>query len=185
MRLRWMRAARSSCTLKAGTQLTGRAVLLNVCDAPAKPWRTRSLQLLGQRGSTDCSCHCKKNTDGGNCFGAIRRRRPPLYFVPCRPSGGKFLVTESHAKVIPAGLDPACSPEAFDVLPEYVNFRKADSTLRSSQAVPHPSTNRALRRLTSEVRRDPVHSTRYGRQQRNLFSKRQKLETQSEVVPEF
>ena len=41
---------------------------------------------------------------------------------------------------------------------------KADSTLRSSRAVPHPSTNRALRRLTSEVRRDPVHSARYGRQ---------------------
>jgi hypothetical protein len=36
---------------------------------------------------------------------------------------------------------------------------KADSTLRSSQAVPHPSTNRALCRLTSEVRRNPVHST--------------------------
>ena len=33
---------------------------------------------------------------------------------------------------------------------------KADSTRRSSQAVPHPSTNRALCRLTSEVRRDPV-----------------------------
>jgi hypothetical protein len=42
--------------------------------------------------------------------------------------------------------------------------QKADSTLRSSRAVPHPSTDRALRRLTSEVRRDPVHSTRYGRQ---------------------
>ena len=42
--------------------------------------------------------------------------------------------------------------------------QKADSTLRSSQAVPHPSTGRALCRLTSEVRRDPVHSTRYGRQ---------------------
>ena len=41
--------------------------------------------------------------------------------------------------------------------------RKADSTLRSSQAVPHPSTDRALRCLTSEVERDPVHSTRYGR----------------------
>ena len=41
---------------------------------------------------------------------------------------------------------------------------KADSTLRSSRAVPHPSTDRALRRLTSEVGRDPVHSTRYGRQ---------------------
>ena len=42
---------------------------------------------------------------------------------------------------------------------------KADSTRKCSQAVPHPSTNWALRRLTSEVRRDPVHSTRYGRQQ--------------------
>jgi hypothetical protein len=45
-----------------------------------------------------------------------------------------------------------------------MRMRKADSTIRSSRAVPHPSTNRALRRLTSEVRRDPVHSTRYGRQ---------------------
>jgi hypothetical protein len=45
---------------------------------------------------------------------------------------------------------------------------KADSTLRSSQAVPHPSTNRALCRLTSEVERDPVHSTRYGRQRADL-----------------
>ena len=43
-------------------------------------------------------------------------------------------------------------------------MKKADSTLRSSRAVPHPSTDRALRRLTSEVGRDPVHSTRYGRQ---------------------
>ena len=43
---------------------------------------------------------------------------------------------------------------------------KADSTPRYSRAVPHPSTNRALRRLTSEVRRDPVHSTRYGRRRK-------------------
>ena len=41
---------------------------------------------------------------------------------------------------------------------------KAGSTRRCSRAVPHPSTNRALRGLTSEVRRDPVYSTRYGRQ---------------------
>ena len=34
---------------------------------------------------------------------------------------------------------------------------KADSTLRFIRAVPHPSTNRALCRLTSEVERDPVH----------------------------
>ena len=46
--------------------------------------------------------------------------------------------------------------------------QKADSTLRTSRAVPHPSTNRALRRLTSEVGRDPVHSTRYGRRRRYL-----------------
>ena len=45
-------------------------------------------------------------------------------------------------------------------------LRKADDTLRSSQAVPHPSTNRALRRLTSEVGRDPVYSTWYGRRRR-------------------
>ena len=45
-----------------------------------------------------------------------------------------------------------------------ITRQKADSTLRYSQAVPDPSTNRALSRLTSEVRRDPVHSTRYGRQ---------------------
>ena len=47
--------------------------------------------------------------------------------------------------------------------------KKADSTLRSSQAVPHPSTNRALCHLTSEVRRDPVHWTRYGRQRQCHF----------------
>ena len=48
---------------------------------------------------------------------------------------------------------------------------KADSTLRSSRAVPHPSTDRALCRLTSEVGRDPVHSTRYGRQREWMFTK--------------
>ena len=48
--------------------------------------------------------------------------------------------------------------------------RKAGSTLRSSRAVPHPSTNRALRRLTSEVGRDPVHSTRYGRQREECLA---------------
>ena len=48
--------------------------------------------------------------------------------------------------------------------------KKADSTLRSSRAVPHPSTNRALRRLTSEVRRDLVYSTRYGRQRESFHA---------------
>ena len=45
---------------------------------------------------------------------------------------------------------------------------RAGSTLECSQAVPHPSTNWALCRLTSEVRRDLVHSTRYGRQRQDM-----------------
>ena len=54
------------------------------------------------------------------------------------------------------------------LVPNHVRLgnEKADSTLRSSQAVPHPSTDRALRCLTSEVKRDPVHSARYGRRRR-------------------
>ena len=43
---------------------------------------------------------------------------------------------------------------------------KADSTQKCSQVVPHPSTIRALCHLTSEVKRDPVHLTWYGRQRR-------------------
>ena len=58
--------------------------------------------------------------------------------------------------------------------------RKADSTLRTSRAVPHPSTNRALCRLSSEVERDPVHSTRYGRQRHVRFGK-----IKAEVIANF
>ena len=59
--------------------------------------------------------------------------------------------------------------------------RKADSTLRSSQAVPHPSTDRALRCLTSEVKRDPVHSTRYGRRRKLKICKYLHQDTHSFV----
>ena len=41
---------------------------------------------------------------------------------------------------------------------------KADSTLKSSRAVPHPSTNWAVPGVTSEVERDPVYSRSGGRQ---------------------
>ena len=41
--------------------------------------------------------------------------------------------------------------------------KKANSTLRASRAVPHPSTDRAFRRLTSEFGWDRVYSTKYGR----------------------
>ena len=43
--------------------------------------------------------------------------------------------------------------------------KKAYNT-RDSQAVTHPSTNRARRCLTSVIRREPVFSTWYGRRQR-------------------
>ena len=42
-------------------------------------------------------------------------------------------------------------------------MKKANSTLRASRAVPHPSTDRAFRRLTSEFGWDRVYSTKYGR----------------------
>ena len=60
---------------------------------------------------------------------------------------------------------------------EWGRGAKAGRTLRCSQAVPHPSTNRALCRLPSEVRRDSVRSTRYGRQQKSAcrFSSNSKL----------
>ena len=43
--------------------------------------------------------------------------------------------------------------------------QKANSTLRASRAVPHPSTDRAFHRLTSEFRWDRVYSMKYGRWQ--------------------
>ena len=42
-------------------------------------------------------------------------------------------------------------------------IEKAGGTQGCSQTVPQSSTDRALRRLTSEFGRDPVYSTRYGR----------------------
>ena len=42
---------------------------------------------------------------------------------------------------------------------------KAGAILRSSRTAPHPGANRALRRLTSEVGKDPVRSARCGRQE--------------------
>ena len=67
--------------------------------------------------------------------------------------------------LVMVGMRKACS--VTKIVKQFYGWptinEKADSTLRSSQAVPHPSTSRALCCLTSEVERDPVHSTRYGR----------------------
>ena len=45
-----------------------------------------------------------------------------------------------------------------------INFMKTNARDQKQGMDDPPSTNQALSRLTSEVRRDPVHSTRYGRQ---------------------
>ena len=47
--------------------------------------------------------------------------------------------------------------------PGFTGVRLGASTWAQTRPLVQPSTNRALRRLTSEVGRDPVHSTRYGR----------------------
>ena len=74
--------------------------------------------------------------------------------------GDTIAWTSRRAGIRRTRLKDKCLPSRLRKL----SWQKAGSTLRSSRAVPHPSTNRALRRLTSEVGRDPVHSTRYGRQ---------------------
>jgi hypothetical protein len=50
--------------------------------------------------------------------------------------------------------------------------KKANGTRRTSQAVPHPSTIRALRCLTSEFGWDRVHSAQYGRWRKPRVARR-------------
>ena len=55
-------------------------------------------------------------------------------------------------------------------LSNFDTFKAKDAyNTRDSQAVTHPSTNRARRCLTSVIRREPVCSTWYGRRHRNIF----------------
>ena len=49
-------------------------------------------------------------------------------------------------------------------LGEIMHGLKADNNPGRSQAVPHPITDQALRRLTSEVERSLLYLTLYGRQ---------------------
>ena len=93
-------------------------------------------------------------------FGALCKRiRAYTMTYRNRPRTNNGEKQEWNGQYLPN--NPGSCSHAYAGIAELEN---TDSTLRSSRAVPHPSTNRALRRLTSEVRRDPVHSTRYGRQ---------------------
>ena len=49
---------------------------------------------------------------------------------------------------------------------QHMEYMQNAYNTRDSQAVTHPSTNRARRCLTSVIRREPVYSTWYGRRQR-------------------
>ena len=66
-----------------------------------------------------------------------------------------------------ASLLKPCVPSANQYRVQITNkTQKASSTLRASQAVPHPSTDRALQRLTCKCGRDCVYSLGYGRWRR-------------------
>jgi hypothetical protein len=60
-------------------------------------------------------------------------------------------------------VPPQLSPKILESNTASTKRQKANSTLTASRAVPHPSTDRAFRRLTSEFGWDQVYSTKYGR----------------------
>ena len=61
--------------------------------------------------------------------------------------------------------------------------QKANSTPRASRAVPHPSTDRAFRRLTSEFGWDRVYSTKYGRWRNRRSNNKHVLKLEVELPP--
>ena len=99
-------------------------------------------------------------------------------FLPashCKVSKSRWDVAEIGVRLrrqTEGGRRPAPQLLMLALGDEAARCGKAGSTQGCSQAVPHPSTNRALCRLTSEVRRDPVHSTRYGRERLHLMSQK-------------
>ena len=94
-----------------------------------------------------------ENLDGGS--GALqfgeRARRSRRWSLPLLTNQCQPQIWKTHTK-----------------LNENPKTKKANSTLRASRAVPHPSTDRAFRRLTSEFGWDRVHSTKYGRWRNEL-----------------
>ena len=105
-------------------------------DAPSTNWPVGLMDKASASGAGDS----RFESWAGHCHSVVNALRPGL--------------SAAHRLTLP--LPPCMHAEG----------KKAGSTRGCSQAVPHPSTNRALCRLTSEVERDPVHSTRYGRQRK-------------------
>ena len=81
---------------------------------------------------------------------------------------GRPRVSSNLVPVSPGNVRPQASkPKKFDFWERLTpKNEKASGTQGCSRTVPQFSTDRALRRLTSEFGRDPVYSARYGRQRR-------------------
>ena len=133
-------AARSKCHCTPSPKLTGLPPKIRITGSGCP------LQILGEEAAMRAAGLPGRNLGAllELCVSSSRRRHAKLLCIA--PS-----LTDDLRR----------GPE--HALMQTLVWEKADSTLRSSQAVPHPSTDRALCCLTSEVKRDPVHSTRYGR----------------------
>ena len=106
----------------------------------------------------------------------------------CTPGNRSPLKKKLRARIAPIGplsqngygddfapelVDP--SQQASKAATQKLKKKKrANSTRRASRAVPHPSTDRAFRRLTSEFGWDRVYSTKYGRWRKQLLPAEQK-----------
>ena len=97
----------------------------------------------------------------------LRGRNSPMCTLSQNGYGDRAMLSLSLVATCCHVVLPRCGAAG-----RWTKVGKAGSTRGCSQAVPHPSTNRALCRLTSEVRRDPVHSTRYGRQRKYHYTHR-------------
>ena len=140
-------AARSKCHCTPSPKLTGLPPKIRITGSGCP------LQILGEEAAMRAAGLPGRNLGAllELCVSSSRRRHAKLLCIA--PS-----LTDDLRR----------GPE--HALMQTLVWEKADSTLRSSQAVPHPSTSRALCRLTSEVGRDPVHSTRYGRRRKTAHA---------------
>ena len=137
-----------------------------VVPHPSTNWALRRLTSEVRRDPVHSTRYGRQRQSGRHKCGPAHLHADPLRHphsaaracAVCAQSGVPAKLLRGHDSSWGMHTKLGCAPAAP------ASHTKADSTLRSSRAVPHPSTNRALRRLTSEVRRDPVHSARYGRQ---------------------
>ncbi len=150
-----------------------------------EPWTSRLLAEHSNQLSYESGCAELPNIPGSEplgslslCLSLLSRAMQVNIKSLIRRSGRERCPLQGEDREL-AGWVSKCSstwpanvfpPRAAIVAPTaFVAFGmprdmqgKAGSPRRTSQAAPHPGTNRALRRSTSEVRGDPVHSAWHG-----------------------